>query len=202
MKIIEAIKKRRSIRSYLNKKVDRKIIAQLVALANLAPTADSKENRLFIAIDDRQIKTAIYKASFEQSHLKEAPVILAVCCRTDLFKPIPFIRGIIDWGVNFHGINEKNYSTKKIFTDNWPDWIKRWPIQDTDAATTIFCLTAQDLSLSTCWVGFFEQNKVKKLLKLPKNYQVVSLITLGYQKKGPYPQKRKSLMQLIRWNSY
>lgn len=159
MKLIEAIKKRRSIRSYLNKKVDRKVIAELVSLANLAPTADGMENRLFIIVDDHKIKEAIYKASFNQSHLKEAPVIIAVCCRKDIFKPIPFIKGIIDWGVNFHGINEKNYKTKKIFTDNWPEWIKKWPIQDTDAATTTFCLAAQDKGLNTCWVGFLSKKK-------------------------------------------
>ena len=41
-------------------------------------------------------------------------------------------------------------------------------------------LAATDLGLGTCWIGAFDEAKVKKLLEVPENVRVVALTPLGY----------------------
>ncbi|MBU0619324.1 nitroreductase family protein [Patescibacteria group bacterium] len=202
MKLISAIKTRRSVRSYQSKPVPKKVIKELIELANLAPTADGQENRRFIIVDDPKIKQTLWQAAFKQSHAQEAPVIVAACYATNLFQPAPFIKDCKGWGVNLWNTNEKNYKTHQQFKKNWHIWTRRWPIQDADAAIATFCLAATAKGLSTCWMGLFDHDQVRKALKLPRNYQIAALITLGYQKKSPYPQKRRPVKQLLHWNSW
>ena len=41
-------------------------------------------------------------------------------------------------------------------------------------------LAATDLGLGTCWIGYFNEAKVKEALKIPDNIRVVALTPLGY----------------------
>ncbi len=41
-------------------------------------------------------------------------------------------------------------------------------------------LAATALGLGTCWIGGFEEDKVKTLLEIPDNFRVVALTALGY----------------------
>jgi nitroreductase len=41
-------------------------------------------------------------------------------------------------------------------------------------------LAATALGLGTCWVGMFDEAKVKKLLEVPENVRVVALTPVGY----------------------
>lgn len=41
-------------------------------------------------------------------------------------------------------------------------------------------LAATALGLGTCWIGGFEEGKVKQLLNIPEIYRVVAMTTLGY----------------------
>jgi len=44
-------------------------------------------------------------------------------------------------------------------------------------------LTATALGLGTCWVGSFDEEKIKSLLGIPENCRVVALTPLGYPAK-------------------
>ena len=46
-------------------------------------------------------------------------------------------------------------------------------------------LTAWDLGIGSCWIGGFEEDYVKKMLGIPQNLRVVSLLTLGYADESP-----------------
>jgi len=41
-------------------------------------------------------------------------------------------------------------------------------------------LAATDLGLGTCWIGAFDEAKVKKVLQVPENVKVVALTPVGY----------------------
>lgn len=44
-------------------------------------------------------------------------------------------------------------------------------------------LTATGEGLGTCWVGSFDEDHVREMLKIPENYRVVALLALGYPRK-------------------
>ena len=63
-------------------------------------------------------------------------------------------------------------------------------------------LTAWDIGIGSCWIGAFQEEKVKELLSIPKNLRVVSLLTLGYPDEKPKPKDRKPLTEIIHYNKY
>jgi len=53
-------------------------------------------------------------------------------------------------------------------------------------------LAATELGLGTCWIGAFDENKVKEILDIPEEIRVVELMPLGYPS-DPSPVKKKRL---------
>jgi len=53
-------------------------------------------------------------------------------------------------------------------------------IVDISIALEHIVLAATDKGLGTCWIGGFNEKKVKKILKIPKNIRVIALTPLGY----------------------
>lgn len=62
---------------------------------------------------------------------------------------------------------------------------------NTDAAivTTHMMLEAADLGLGTCWVGYFNEEKVKAALGLPEEICIRNLLPTGYAAEGAVPAK-------------
>ncbi len=63
-------------------------------------------------------------------------------------------------------------------------------------------LQATEIGLATCWIGAFDQDKVKKILNIPKSNKVVILMPLGYPADSPGKKQRKSLDELTSQNGF
>ncbi|MBR5808513.1 MAG: nitroreductase family protein, partial [Clostridia bacterium] len=58
---------------------------------------------------------------------------------------------------------------------------------DAGAAGTIICLAAEELGLSTCWLGAIKRNEIKELLGISEKYGLLYLIAVGYsEQKADY----------------
>ena len=71
-----------------------------------------------------------------------------------------------------------------------------YPI-DTAIAVDHMTLSAVEEGLGTCWIGAFDEKKVKEILNVPDNVRVVALLTLGYPSAIPRPTSRKSLDEIV-----
>lgn len=58
-------------------------------------------------------------------------------------------------------------------------------------------LAAADRGLGTCWIGAFNEQKVKAVLGVPDEMRVVASTPLGYPDQVPAPQKRKSFDEIV-----
>lgn len=65
------------------------------------------------------------------------------------------------------------------------------PIQDLSVASENMFLQATALGLGTVWKAlkseFTESEKIKKLLRIPKQYMTINIIPVGYPKEEPEP---------------
>lgn len=53
--------------------------------------------------------------------------------------------------------------------------------QQAGAAMENFLLKITDLGLSTCWVGYFAEDQIKRVLQIPDNVQVEAVFPIGYE---------------------
>ena len=69
------------------------------------------------------------------------------------------------------------------------------PVQDLSVASENMFLQATALGLGTVWKNlkeeFGEEEKIKKLLRIPEKYTVINIIPVGYPKETPKPHGDK-----------
>lgn len=167
MKVFEAIRARRSVRSFLDKPVeDEKLMAVLEA-GRLAPSSGNRQEWRFVVVRDREVRARLGEAANGQSFVGEAPVVIVACAETD----------------------------GHIMSCGQPSY----PI-DVAIALDHISLAAVELELGTCWIGAFNEKKVKEILGVPNEIRVVELMPLGY----PVNQsaKEKSRLHLKRIVKY
>ena len=83
MDVIEVIRKRRSVRSYESRPVERGKIERLLEAARLAPSASNRQEWRFVVVTDPQRRTALAKAAANQDFVGQAPVVIAACAEHD-----------------------------------------------------------------------------------------------------------------------
>jgi len=143
--------------------------------ARLAPSSSNSQSWHFVVVKEKETIARLAEAvpfgpKSINSWIKTAPIIIAACAQPD------FILHRMSQAV------DKDYH--RI---------------DVAIAVEHMVLTATDLGLGTCIVGWFNRRKVRKILGLPLSMEVVLLLVLGYGRKGQAgPRKsRKELDQIV-----
>lgn len=79
---------------------------------------------------------------------------------------------------------------------------QKWHMVDITIAFTNFTLQAADLGYGTCWIGAFDEKKVKEILGVPDERKVVICMTLGTPEGRHVPKGRKAFEKFIFLNHY
>lgn len=77
MDVEHAIRTRRAVRSYADRRVDRETIRALLESVRLAPSAHNDQSWRFVAVTEPDRLEDLYHASFEQDVVGSAPVVIA-----------------------------------------------------------------------------------------------------------------------------
>ena len=83
MKFLDLVKKRQSVRAYLDRPVDREIIERCLEAARLAPSACNSQPWKFLVIDEPELKNKIAKQTYGKlisfNHFSlQAPVLVLI----------------------------------------------------------------------------------------------------------------------------
>ena len=73
---------------------------------------------------------------------------------------------------------------------------------DLSIATAYMILEAYEQGLGTCWLGSFDENKVKEILGIPEKVRVVAITPLGYPSETPSPRPRKELREIVCFDKF
>jgi nitroreductase len=176
MSVNKFIAQRRSIRQYLDKSVEREKILECLEAARLAPSADNVQPWRFLVIDNPDLKEKFAKEVFSgiysiSKFAVKAPVLIVILARLDI---IANRIGTQIQGVNFYLI-------------------------DVGIAGEHFVLQAEEQGLGTCWIGWFNSRKARKVLDIPKKYKIVSILSMGYYEKRPLKEKKRKSLEDIAW---
>jgi len=180
MDFMELVKKRRSVRGYLDKPVEREKLDYCLEAARLAPSACNSQPWHFVIVDEptlrQQLAGATFGKMFSFNHFSmQAPVLIAI-------------------------VSEK----QKVFA-KFAEVVKKKDFHSMDVgiAAEHFCLAAAEVGLGTCMLGWFDEAAAKKLLAVPRNKRVELIITLGYpDSKEPKQKNRKETNEMRSYNKY
>ena len=75
--------------------------------------------------------------------------------------------------------------------------VNRLGALDAGIAAQTFCLAAWERGVGTVITGYFDEEKITRLLNLPENQKVGCVIGLGYPDEEPAAPKRKSVEDLL-----
>lgn len=78
----------------------------------------------------------------------------------------------------------------------------RWFRQDPMIAVEHMVLAATALGYGTCWVGAFDEEEVKRILKIPDELKVIVLLPIGFPDESPTPKARKPLKEIVFLEKY
>ena len=167
--MMDIIKGRRSIRKYEDKEVPEEFLNQILESVKWAPSWANTQCWEVIVVKDpaikEQLQTTLIKNPATKAMVK-APIVLVLCGK----------------------LKSSGYYSDKV-TTKFGDWF----MFDLGIAAQSICLTAYSLGLGTVIVGLFDHNKAKEILGVPDDYELVSLIPLGYPAKDPEAPKRREI---------
>jgi nitroreductase len=79
MNFLDLVKKRISVREYLDKSLDESLIEKVLEAGRLAPSACNYQPWLFIVISKEEVRRK-FEHAYPRRWFLQAPVIIAVCC--------------------------------------------------------------------------------------------------------------------------
>lgn len=179
--MLKEIENRRSIRRYLNKKVEKEKLVQLLESARLAPSGSNTQPWTFLIIESEDTKEKLSIADHHQKWMMTAPIFIV--CVAD-------IRYRISMG------------TKVRLDENSSEPELKQIIRDTAIAMGHLLLEAEHLGLAACWTAWFEQDDVRPILNIPDDKYVCGIITLGYGDEAPKQRPRKAMKEIVRYEKW
>jgi nitroreductase len=83
MDVYEAIRTRKSVRSYLDRPVEEAVLRRILEAARAAPSARNVQEWRFVAVRNREARMRIATDAARQPFIGTAAVLLACCAETD-----------------------------------------------------------------------------------------------------------------------
>ena len=174
MSLDEILQTRRSVRRYDSRPVKAEDLRAICEAARLAPSACNSQTWRFVIVTHRDTIALICGEAMlpviRNTWLRDAPVLIVGCSKLDLLANTV---GRQVTGIEYYQI-------------------------DLGIAMEHMVLKATELGLGTCWIGWFNEKKVKAILGIPKRIKVVALLAVGYaQNEATTEKKRKPFGEIF-----
>ena len=154
MDLFEAIKKRHACRSYdPSKSVNEEDLEKIIEAGKMAPSAGGLADQRFTVVMDLDVKKRINEeaASNQRYNLFDAAAIIVVSSDVSVV--------------------EGKYEKRGV---------ELYAAQNVAAAVENILLAATALGLGSCWVGSFDEDKVKEILELEDAWRPMTMVPIGY----------------------
>lgn len=179
MDTLEAIRTRRSVRSFSDRPVEPEKLRAVLEAARMAPSWANMQCWRFVVVEEPSMKEKIselsyvesffaprgYKTNPSQKALAEAPVVIVAC---------------------------------GVPTDSGDLRSQEYYLTDLGIATENIMLAAHAVGLGTVFVGVFDEGNLGYLLNIPPEVRIVGLFPLGYPREEPKAgPPRKPLDEIV-----
>ncbi len=197
--ILSAIRSRRSIRRFLDKPVERDVLAQLIEAASWAPSASNRQDWLFHVVTSREIKHAMseaVRARWEKLVAENGAVpyirdLAAYVQRFTQFESAPAVIVFSSWRLD----RTKN----EVFGEAAAACIGSATSAAMAAQTLMLAAHAMGLG-SCCLTGPVPaRDELAKIIKLGAAHEILCLIAVGWPAGTPPPPPRRPVEKIARF---
>ncbi len=156
MDVITAISRRRSVRRYRRKSVDRALLVAMVNAARLAPSTINLQPLEYIVVDDENIAGLLFPNARMGALLSEPNR------PTEQERPWAYIALLVNTAIMKSGYE-----------------------YDVGCAAQNALLAAVSFGLGACFIRNIDRNEIRVLLQVPAEYEVDSVIAVGHPAHEP-----------------
>lgn len=159
--------------------VEKEKLQRILEAACVAPSACNSQPWRFIVVDDPELKNKVADATSSRilgiNHFtKQAPVHIVV-----VEEKANLSAGFGSW------IKDKNLAH-----------------MDIGIAAAHIVLAAEDEGLGSCILGWFDEDKMRKVLEIPSGKRVLLDIVIGYSTQSDRTKKRKLMTDVVSYNKF
>lgn len=179
MEASKMIKERRSIRKYLDKKVDRETMREIIELSKWAPSWGNFQIARYTLVEDEQVIQRIASEGvndfiYNIDTLKNAKGVAV----------LSYVKG------KSGKLDKEEYVTSKAST---------WEVFDAGIACQTFCLAAHSKGVGTLVMGVIDDESISAIVGLPEEEIVAAIIVYGYPNETPSPTPRMDIDDIVRF---
>ncbi len=156
MSLYDLVLSRRTIRQFKQVPVSREVLKKIVNAGRLAPSAANLQPLEFLVVDGEGLRSKVFPC------LKWAGYIAPDGDPKPGQEPQAYIVVLVNTKIR-----------KKGF-----EW-------DVGASMENMILTAWEEGIGACWLLSVDRTSLKKLLKIPQNFRLDSVLALGYPAESP-----------------
>ncbi len=168
MEFFAVLDARHSIRAFAPTPVDKDKLDAILAAANGAPSALNAQSYEIYIAQGREQAAAIAAATWNQTFVGQAPVVLIFC-------------------------SNPARSEDQLGAEG----ARTFALQDAAIACTFAMLAATAQSLATVWVGAFDPAAIARLIGAPAGVVPVAILPVGYAAQPHEPTTRRTLSDLV-----
>ena len=176
----DCIKERRSIRKFKAEPVSHELLSEIIETSSYAPSWKHTQITRYIAVEG-ELKDKI-AAECTSAYPKNGEII----AQAPMLIAVTYIKGRSGFE------RDGSFSTVKGAS---------WQMFDAGVAAQTFCLAAYDKGLGSVIMGIFDEAKAASLLNIPEERELAALIPVGYPDEAPAAPKRKSVEDLLSFQS-
>lgn len=177
MTITNAIKERRSIRKFKQVAIPHEIIEDIIEETSYAPSWKHTQTPRYVFIENKELMNQIADDmilgfEFNESTLRNCAGVMLVSYIT----------------------NRSGFERDASFSTPKQDGFEMF---DAGIAAQTLCLSAHGKGIGTVITGYFDEEKILKLLDMPENQKIGALICMGYPDETPTAPRRKPVSELL-----
>jgi nitroreductase len=199
MNTLEAIAKRRSIRKFLDREIERDTLEKILKAGIMAPSAKNSQPWKFVVVDHNKkpemiktIKTGFENEKAGKGFLKDNDAIGFFIPSAEHTLKIMEEAPVTIFIINTNDVFENNPSIDKKFGE-------MANVQSIGAAIENMILAALDYGIGSLWICdiFFAYRELSEWLHTDN--EIIAALSLGYPNEDPPPRPRKEMSAVVEW---
>jgi nitroreductase len=185
MNLSEALDKRRSIRVFdKTATIGEEEIRRLITSAMKAPSSSNVQHWRFVLIKDPALRNNVRAAAFNREYITDASLLVAICADVKAWQKSPeryWANAPAEFGARVVSNMERFYG-KNAETE------RDAALYSIGLSTMALLLAATEMGYGSLPIAGFEQEKVARLINLPKDHIVGLLVAIGKPAADPIPK--------------